>query len=156
MKPIQRDSTAAKGATSLLAVTFVIIVGLVGCSTIVLTATQEVLVPLALCGTLFAILGWICFRMVVSSDKPVGERTLSWLWHHRSEKARVSYQLKKIHRITPESIAPRQPPSVESLRDAKETFARWVPASQGRNADSKPGALPPGSLPRRKDTHGKR
>lgn len=149
MKPIQRDSSAARSAVSLLAVTFVIICGLVACSTIVLTSSDQVLIPLGICLFVFSLIGWMCYRFVVTTDRPVSERMLSSLWIYRSQKAKVTYELKKMHRITPESTGPRQPPTAEALREAKETFARWVPASHGRNAsqETSPGAP---QLPKRR------
>lgn len=94
MKPIQRDSSAARSAVSLLAVTFVIICGLVACSTIVLTSSDQVLIPLGICLFVFSLIGWMCYRFVVATDRPVSERMLSSLWIYRSQKAKVTYELK--------------------------------------------------------------
>lgn len=155
MKPIQRDPSAARGAVSLLAVTFVIVCGLVACSTIVLTSSDQVLVPLGLCLLVFACIGWICYRLVIAPDRPLSDRAWSSLWIYQIEKPKVTYELRKVKRITPESTGPRQPPTAEALREAKETFARWVPASHGRSAQS---ATQPETHPnqiRRKQGHGR-
>lgn len=124
MPPFRRNREAGQTAVAMLAVIVVLVLGVVGCSAMIVSTHREPTTPLLICGSGFGLAAFFLFRMSLVSDRQVSRQKLFWFGFRDEGPGKTQYQVK---RIKPQmaSSTENQPPSVESVRDIAQQHARW-------------------------------
>lgn len=131
---------AGRSAVALLATAVVLLFGAAACGLLILTIAENPGWPLAGAAAVFAFLAVTLFTWGGRTERPQQRLgLLAWLRGRETADPLKGYQ-PRIRRPQTQPFGTNAPPSVETVREAADSFARWVPKSTAgechRPADS--------------------
>lgn len=125
----QPNRDAGRNAVALLATAVVLLFGAAACAFLILTVVEQPGWPLAGAAAFFLLLAIVLFTWGTRPDRPQGRQgLLAWLRGRDTSDPLRDYQ-PRVRRPADQQYGTNAPPSVETVREAAEEFARWVPKS---------------------------
>jgi hypothetical protein len=125
----QRNRDAGRSAVALLATAVVLLFGAAACGLLILTAVDRPGWPLAGAAAFFLVLSVTLFTWGGRTERPQGRLDLfAWLRGRDTSDPLKDYQ-PRVRRPEAQQFGTNAPPSVETVREAADEFARWVPKS---------------------------
>lgn len=138
----QRDRDAGRSAVALLATCMVLLFGAGSCGFLILTVVDQPGWPLAGVAAFFLVLSTWLLTFGRTEQPQLRQGILAWLRGRDKTDPLKDYQ-PRLKRAQSAQFGTNAPPSLESVREAADDFAHWVPRSNVEDCHR------PASQPRR-------
>jgi hypothetical protein len=129
----RRNSESGRLAVIWLATAFVVVIGAAASAFVIIAGTDDIQWPMIVWGLAIGGLIFTLVSLSVRWDQPMG-RLQTWLLAQNRSDPTDDYRAARRRSRAREEIEAKQPPSVESVREAADHGGAWVPRSVPQSA----------------------
>lgn len=138
---LRRNSDSGRRAATLLATVFILALGAASTAFMLASmADQPTWRSWAVWGALFGGAAWFLLRLDRPTRKGLGWQTLTfWLQTRDRTNPLETYRFRRRPPETQPRYGTNEPPTLESLQDADQSFVKWVPKGPPPERSRPPG-----------------